>query len=82
MSNDNPIKVEIPMIMESMMLLKITVLPGETASQLCRRIGVYPPSTLCSWPRRVRVLAGENVYGLIRRGDLLYIHSRDLWDPP
>jgi hypothetical protein len=75
-----PIAVKIPMIMQSTMILEIVISPNDTAQQLCRRLGVYHPSTLCRWPWRVRLLPGENVYELVEMGESLYIVSKDAPD--
>src|SRR5437899_7197623 len=80
MSQEEPIKVSIPMIMESIMTLEIVIEPNETAGQLSRRLGVYHPSTLCRWPLRVRLLPDENVYDLLKKGESLYVISKDPFD--
>ena len=80
MSQDKPITATIPMIMESTIIMQIVILPDETASHLCRYMGIHHPSSLCRWPMRVRLLPHENVYELLKLGESLYIHSKDFTD--
>ena len=78
MQPQTPIPVSIPLITESIFILQIIVEPNETAAQLCRRIGIYHPSTLCRWPLRARLLPDENVYAIIQRHESLYVHSKEI----
>jgi hypothetical protein len=80
MTPPKPIAVKIPLFTEGTIMLQILVLHNETAGQLCRRMGICHPSSLCRWPLRVRLLPHENVYQLLRRGESLYIHSKDFTD--
>ena len=73
-----PITVTLPLITESIIFLQIEITPNETAAHLAKRLCVYHPSSLCRWPLRVRLLPDEDVYALLKRGESLYVHSKEL----